>query len=155
MGGFMDQNDSTRANRRAANLLRTYVAAAQLTEAPAADQETREALAEALNWEFPDLAEPSPDADPVQAALDVIENDPDLQERIRDPRFQERATDFSSHGELLGQSVLVMMVLSTYIALERDKEGKWLFKFRLTPQSTTLKKAILNLVKAISQMNAS
>ncbi|MGH8626968.1 MAG: hypothetical protein ACREYC_17475, partial [Gammaproteobacteria bacterium] len=50
---------------------------------------------------------------------------------------------------LIGITSLALLVLSTYVNLERDADGQWTFQLRIKPQSEKLKAGIIELAKKV------
>jgi hypothetical protein len=86
------------------------------------------------------------DGDVAREALELLATDEQLKGRIADmAQSQTTPAAFGTGGILL--SVAVVMLLKSYIKIERDKDGKWSFSFESKP----LDKGILaELVKKLA-----
>lgn len=140
----------TDANQDKAKMrkLREAIAAAGFTQAGLLEPtaETRAHLAEALA--AAGGAETAATLDPVSAAMAVLENDPELTPALSGKVTRKQPKDFSTLPEVLTMSAATMIVLSSYVELERDKQGRWQFKFIVKPQTEKMKEAIFALIRS-------
>jgi hypothetical protein len=118
---------------------------------PEPTSDIRNKIAEALIDEPEDSASP-PALDPTAAALAVLENDPDLTGLLNGSISGERPRDFSTLPEVLTATTAAMLVLSSYVEIERDKNGRWTFRFIVKPQTDKLKIAILELARSVMRI---
>jgi hypothetical protein len=79
----------------------------------------------------------APEGDVAKVCLLVLAGDPDMNPIVEAMIRNPAATKLVEPGTLaIGLGALV--VLQSYIKFERDKEGKWTFKFEKKPLSDTL-----------------
>jgi len=115
--------------------------------APAADAELRSQIHDALENE--DLSETLASTEPAAAALAVLQNDPDLRDLLDGRVPGDRPRDFATLPELLTVTSAALIVLSTYVEFERDKDGRWKFRFLIKPQTDKMKSAIVDLARSV------
>lgn len=53
---------------------------------------------------------------------------------------------------IISATSLALMVLSTYVHIKRDKDGKWTFEFKIMPASNKLKLELISLIKKITSV---
>jgi hypothetical protein len=134
-------------------LRRTLVASGfSLSGQPAADADTRARLEQALETlegapgEIPEASDP----DVTLPALRVLAADPDLRQILENEPRREQPKDFAIDPISLASSVtLALLVLSAYVDVRRDSEGRWSFHFRIRPQSDALKGQLIKLARAV------
>jgi len=51
---------------------------------------------------------------------------------------------------VITSTTLCLIVLSTYVHLKKDKDGKWTFEFKIMPASNSLKMELLKLIKKLT-----
>jgi hypothetical protein len=79
----------------------------------------------------------APEGDVAKVCLVLLAADPDMHPIVESMIENPAAVSFVDPGTLaIGLGALV--VLQAYIKFERDKEGKWTFKFEKKPLSDTL-----------------
>jgi hypothetical protein len=92
-------------------------------------------------------AEANADAgDVAEASLILLAADPAMVPVLDSMIDNPPAEDFAVDPVTLGVGVGALVVLQSYIKIERDKNGKWTFKFEKKPMSDTL------LAKVISKL---
>jgi hypothetical protein len=127
---------------------------------PPASIETRRSLLEAFQHiETPVVSE----HEPVPIAVDQLTRQA-LRVLAEDPAFGQLVPGAPSSGSasgqpprdfavdpiaLIGTTSLALLVLSTYINLERDSDGRWTFHLRINPVSDKLKTQIIKLATSL------
>ena len=146
----------------AERLLRNMVRAANLKpgDESAASPETRQALLEGLErLDLPVDSKPGPTKGarpgPIRQALRVLAEDPAYGQLVTDAPNSRGASvqsprDFGVDPiAFIGTTSLALLVLSTYVDLKRDADGRWTFHLRIGPQSDKLKAQIIALAKSL------
>jgi len=118
---------------------------------PEPSVEMRARIEEALLHEA-DSPAPASATDLTAAALTVLESDPDLTGLLDGSVSVEAPRDFSTLPEILTATTAAMLVLSSYVELERDKSGRWKFRFIIKPQTDKMKTAILGLARSVTRI---
>jgi hypothetical protein len=92
---------------------------------------------------------------PSLQALGVIVSDPLLKSSVQnyDPDAsysKEKTKQFSWDATtILTSTTLALVVLNSYLNIEKDKDGKWTFQFQIKPSSDGIKKELLGLIKSL------
>jgi hypothetical protein len=143
----------------AERLLRRVLKATNLKPGgePPASAETRRSLLESLQRIDAQVApETEPVPDPldqlIRQTLHVLAEDPVYGQLAPDARGTpaQPSRDFAVDPvSLMGITSLALLVLSTYVNLERDADGRWTFQLRITPQSEKLKGGLIELAKKL------
>ncbi len=146
----------------AERLLRRVLKASNLRPGgePAASAGTRQSLLESLQLiDQPVAPEPEPVADAVnqltKQALRVLAEDSVYSQLVPDApasnSTQARpARDFAVDPiAFIGATSLALLVLSSYVDLKRDGDGRWTFHIRIKPTSDKLKAQIIELAKRL------
>jgi len=150
------------SERDAERLLRRVLKATNLRPGgePAASVETRLLLLEGLQAIDASVAS---EPEPVSDALDQLTRQT-LRVLAEDPAYGQLVPNTpSSHSapaepgrdfavdpiSLIGITSLALLVLSTYVNLERDADGRWTFQLRIKPQSEKLKGGVIELAKKL------
>jgi hypothetical protein len=150
------------SERDAERLLRRVLKAANLKPGgePAASAETRQLLLEGLQRIDASVAS-EPESAPdildqlTRQTLRVLAEDPAYGQLAPDassPRSSpaQPARDFAVDPiSFIGMTSLALLVLSTYVNLERDADGRWTFQMRIKPQTEKLKSGIIELAKKL------
>jgi len=76
--------------------------------------------------------------DVAKASLLLLADDPTMAPVLDSMLDNPPAEDFAVDPVTLGVGVAALVVLQSYIKIERDKNGKWTFKFEKKPMSDTL-----------------
>jgi hypothetical protein len=97
------------------------------------------------NHETPELA---------KQALRVLADDPVyrpfLSAGSTPPASASGARDFAVDPiTLVGVSTLCLVVINTYVHIERSASGKWTFEFKIKPASKALQAELLKLINSI------
>jgi hypothetical protein len=79
--------------------------------------------------------------DLARAALLLLADDPEVASAVEGMLDNAPAASFSLGGLALGTAVLI--VLQSYIKVERTKEGKWTFKFEKQPMDKSQLTAVI------------
>lgn len=150
------------SEKEAERLLRRVLKAANLRPGrePAASVETRQLLVEGLQPIDASVAsepESAPDAldQLTRQTLRVLAEDLAYGQLVPDAPSSRSAPaqptrDFAVDPiSLIGITSLALLVLSTYVNLERDADGQWTFQLRIKPQSEKLKAGIIELAKKV------
>jgi hypothetical protein len=150
------------SEKDAERLLRRVLKATNLKPGgePAASAETRQSLLESLQPIDTTVAsEPEPVSDALdqltRQTLRVLAEDPAYGQLVPDAPSSrsapaQPARDFAVDPiSLIGITSLALLVLSTYVNLERDADGRWTFQLRIKPQSEKLKAGIIELAKRL------
>lgn len=96
---------------------------------------------------------------PARQALNLIYTDPLLRSTLQNIEitklnFYEKPKQFNIDiTTAFGGVTLAMILLSTYVNVERDKEGKWNFQFKIKPSSDSIKRELINLLKSLINTN--
>lgn len=142
---MVDQADNSVPIQR----LREAIAAAGFTNAGLieATPESRSQLEEALAAEG---SAPEDSAqDPATAALALLESDPALAPFLNGTVKRPKPKDFASLPEVLTMTTAALIVLSAYVEVERDKQGRWRFHFIVKPQTDKMKTAMFALIRSL------
>ncbi len=146
----------------AERLLRRVLRASNLKPGgePAASAETRQSLFESLQRIDQPVAFES---EPLADALDLLTKQA-LRVLAEDPVYAQLAPDVSTSGsslarpardfavdpiEFIGATSLALLVLSSYVDLKRDVDGRWTFHLRIKPASEKVKAQIIELAKRL------
>lgn len=151
----LSEADAERVLRRV-----MFAANLNLGSEPAVSTETRQSLLEAFQHiETPVASEP----EPAPTAVDQLTRQT-LRVLAKDPAFGQLVPDASSSGSapgqpardfavdpisLIGITSLALLVLSTYVNVERDPYGRWTFHLRIKPVSDKLKTEIIKLATCL------
>ena len=146
------------SEKDAEDLLRSVVKVTNLKPGgePAASAATRQALLEGLqHMDAPVPSEPEPAAATLdqltRQTLRVLAEDPAFGQLVPDAPSSrsapgQPARDFAVDPiALIGATSLALLVLSTYVNVERDRDGRWTFHLRIKPVSDKLKTQIIKL----------
>jgi hypothetical protein len=154
----LQQKVEALTSEQADQLLRQVFRNADLNmeQAPATTVATREAMLEAIESIEPGAA-PLPDGENVpeiiKQSLQVIAFDPILSSFITDKELND-VTEKPKHfgidaTSFLSTTTLALVVLSTYINIKRNSDGKWTFQFRIKNSSEGLKTELIKLAKKL------
>jgi len=81
-------------------------------------------------------------------AMDPLMEDMFLPEIM--PQKSKKPVDFGvDFNSVITTTTLAMVVLSTYIHVKRDSDGKWSFEFRIKNSSENLKKELIKLAQKL------
>lgn len=146
----------------AERLLRRVLKASNLKPGsePAASALTRQSLLESLqNIDQRIASEPEPIADALdqltRQALRVLAEDSVYAQLVPDAPTSSSsqalpARDFAVDPlGFIGATSLALLVLSSYVDLKRDADGRWTFHLRINPTSDKLKAQIIELAKRL------
>lgn len=150
------------SEKEAERLLRRVVKATNLKPGrePAASGETRKLLLDGLRPIDASIAsEPESRSDALdqltRQVLRVLAEDVAYGQLVPDVASSDKAPDQPARDfavdpiSLIGITSLALLVLSTYVNLERDADGRWTFQMRINPQSDKLKTGIVELAKRL------
>ncbi|GAA3339801.1 hypothetical protein GCM10020358_24880 [Amorphoplanes nipponensis] len=110
-----------------------------------------------------------PDADAAAAstetvdiagqALSVLAADPAYRRAVNAVRsgsgggVRSHDRDFAVDPiSFVSAATLALVVLNMYVKLERDKNGQWIFEFRLNPASKAIQAELLKLMRALLEL---
>lgn len=140
-------------------LLRQAIAVANLNSdgEPEASAQTREALVAAVQDSGATVDQgvdgDAADADALtRQALRVLAEDPAYGQLSPDAGSARRGPtkDFAVDPlAFIGITSLALIVVNTYLKIERDADGKWTFQLSITPASEKLKLQVVELAKRL------
>jgi len=92
---------------------------------------------------------------PAKQALGVIASDPLLKTSVQnyDPESDQAKEKPKQFGldttTIITSTTLALIVLNSYLNIEKDKKGNWTFQFQVKPSSDGIKKELLGLIKSL------
>ena len=141
----------TLSGKEADHLLRTVFRSAglQTSDALPLTAETKQIL---LNYPT-QLQEPDSNDEVTTLSLQILSEDPLLADFVHDEQLHVstgKPKHFSADSiSLISATTLALVVLSTYVHIKRNSDGKWSFEFKVQNSSESLKTEIIKLIQKL------
>jgi hypothetical protein len=157
-------NIDTLTDAQADNILRTVMKAADFNADAAlpATVDTREVLSDAIQQIHPSVNSSTKDIKEIPAgelikqALHIFAADPDYcgflspEQLIHQSESRVITRDFAFDPiSFVSATSLCLVVLSTYIDIKRDVNGRWTFEMKVNPVGEKVKVALIDLAKSL------